>query len=185
MNIPDEMWNAYKLAMQEAKQWDQFPSGNWCEQLRPIERKSFDFVYDTAQIWMGGLCTKEEKGESTFEARVLANELQISITDSRLHPYTAACFRFAEISENGDRMIWANNTERIAGLMSNMYDDGNAQPNVPSAMSMFFKQGHLSKIYIHIDEPHTLIELFGIEKQAEGTRSTDMRDRGHVSIFNK
>lgn len=152
MSDIDEAMKAFMNAMQEAKQWDQFKSGNLCEMLHPIKRCPFDFEYHKVQVWQGGQCVAEASGKHRLKARVDGDLLIVTLNDPRLRELTVSEFCFGQISENGDRIMW---TKDIFNESEEVY------PNDPSIMSLFYKSGHIARIYLKYDEPEMMIELNG------------------------
>jgi tetratricopeptide (TPR) repeat protein len=148
----NDFMNMLSDAMNKAKEWDQFPSGNICEILRPIQRRSFDFEYHTLQVWKAGECVVEKKGDFKLTALVQNDVLQVFLQDPRLTYYVQSKFSFAQISENLDRIMWT----------TDIYNQNPRRiPKTPSLMSLFYKNGIIRRIYINVDE--FLLEFTGQE----------------------
>lgn len=152
MSDIEDAVNAFMNAMKSAKEWDQFPSGNLCEMLRPIERRSFNFKYHNVQVWQDGKCVAEQKGDYSLSAQVHDGVMHVSLHDLRLRDMVFQHFTFGQISENGDRIMWSKDI---------FNDTGETERNNPDIMSLFYKNGHIARIYIHIHDPALLIELHG------------------------
>ena len=138
--------------MAQAQEWDQFYPGNYCEHIRPIPRRPFCFKYHNVQIWKDQKCVKEVNGEHLLVATLNGTQLDVRHNDPLFVDVVVPIFSFGEISESGDRIIWSKDI---------LNETGKVSFNDPSMMSLFYKNGHIARIYFHLDLPPSLIKLHG------------------------
>ena len=130
--------------------WDRFPS-NFAEMLGPIERKSFTFKYRRFEVWQGGSCIYRGDSNGQIIAKVVNENLQVTVDDIMINTHINKQFSFREISTNGDRIMWSkdifNTSEKV-------------EYNNPDISSLFFKNGVLTKVTYTIHNPNTLVEFY-------------------------
>lgn len=133
-----------------ADNWDRFPS-NIGEMLGPIERKSFTFNYKRFEVWQGGACIYSGNSSGHIIAKVINDQLNVTIDDVMINNHIIKNFTFGEISTNGDRIMWSKDI---------FNSTGRTERNNPDISSLFFKQGILSKVTYTIHDPNTLVEFY-------------------------
>jgi len=152
MSESDDALKGFMDYMAKAQEWDQFYPGNYCENVRPISRRPFCFKYHTVQIWKENKCVKEVKSNHSLVATLHGNILNVRHNEPLFADMVVPIFSFGEISESGDRIMWSKDLYNVHGRVA--YND-------PNLMSLFYKNGHIARIYLHIDLPPTLIEIHG------------------------
>ena len=133
-----------------ADNWDRFPS-NIGEMLGTIERKSFTFDYKRFEVWQGGACINSGNSIGQIVAKVINEQLNVTIDDDMIKNYIIKHFSFGEISTNNDRIMWSkdifNSSDKV-------------ERNNPDISSLFFKNGLLCKVTFTIHDPNTLVEFY-------------------------
>jgi hypothetical protein len=133
-----------------AEYWDQFPM-NITETAGRIERKSFIFHYIRFEVWQNGSCIYSGASNGKIVANMKNEQLNVNIDDNRINNYIIKQFSFAEISTNGDRIMWSKDI---------FNSNGRSEHNNPDISSLFFKQGILNKVTFTIHDPNTLVEFY-------------------------
>ena len=127
--------------------FDTFPT-NMFEMLGKIEREDFCFCCSSYKVWHKGQIIQQGLGGFNVIGIVAGDILHVDVMTGELDKYTVSPFVLDCISLSGDRVLWSSLTD-------------SSSPKVPTALSLFFKKGVLSRVSITIDCPQMLIEMDG------------------------
>lgn len=137
--------------LDQTNEWDQYYPGNYIEQIRSVDRKNFRFFFGTVIDHRKGLPPNTIKFASILQGHVDSEGLMnVSFPEGTLE-FCSKSFMFEEVSESGDRILWSKDILNNRGV--------NGKTQIPDLMSLFYKNGHLLRVYLHIDNPGNLIEL--------------------------
>jgi hypothetical protein len=149
------------------EQYDSFPAMNIDECDRPIRRTPFLFEYTHVLVWQDGECIAEEGTTGYLDASLEGKTLSVARSDEFLDYYLARDFEFCQISENIDRVMWTQDVYDLASVTT---------PKEPAIMSLFYRNGELARVGLHIINPDVLIELYGGEVAQEGDEDPEQID---------
>jgi len=123
--------------IESMKERDRFPL-NICESDGQIHREPFTFKYSKFEVIQHGECLLSEESTGKITTKMNGGNLNVMIPKSKLDPYIASEFKFGEISESGDRLMWSRD---IMNLRDELPKKG-----IPDILSLFYKGGNLAKI---------------------------------------
>jgi len=133
-----------------AEIFDRFPT-NIGETLGLIPRQSFSFSYRRFEVWQGGACVYSATSNGVIDAKVLNENLVVTINDSNINQYIKSNFSFGEISTNNERVMWSkdifNTSDRVEKFN-------------PDISSLFYQNGVLVKVTYTIHDPNILVEFY-------------------------
>lgn len=129
------------------EQFDLFPT-NMFEMLGKIERNNFNFRCSYYRIWYNGQVIQQGHGGFDVIGIVTDEILDVSVNSHIFDKYAVSPFVMENISLSQDRMLWSSFTDTPSR-------------KVPTALSLFFRRGVLSRVSITIDFPQMLIEMDG------------------------
>ncbi|NVN97167.1 hypothetical protein HXX01_02960 [Candidatus Nomurabacteria bacterium] len=130
--------------------WDRFPN-NIAEVLGPIKRNSFTFNYSRFEVWQGGVCIYRGDSNGQIIAKLVNNDLHVTIDDIMINNHIIKQFTFKEISTNGDRVMWSKDIFNTSDKV---------EYNNPDISSLFFINEKLTKVTYTIHNPNTLVEFY-------------------------
>lgn len=134
-------------SMKEA--YDQFPN-NLLEMQGEIERNPIGFMVHYVKIYLHGTNVLDRKMDGAVKGEIINGEMHVALHGMELNEYIEDRLKFAEISLNGDRILWSN------GLLEGGYSP---RITVPAFLSLFFQMGDLRKV--QFSNQSLAIELYG------------------------
>jgi len=138
----------------EAKktEFDNFPV-NLLEQDGTIKRNGFRFDYSEFLVYEDGQCVFSTEEKNTIMAEThFTGVLKVAFDDENVSDFSVRTFAFTQISTNVDRIIWSKD-------LLNQDNSVIKGKHVPDVMSLFYKDGILSRVSIVIHDPNILLEF--------------------------
>ncbi|MBG8553989.1 hypothetical protein [Hymenobacter guriensis] len=130
--------------------WDNFPT-NIDESLGSIARRPFTFPYTRFEVWHEGACVMSGPSTNTIHAKVIDNQLHVSIHDRNVNEVIKKDFSFGEISTINNRILWSKDIMNVSGRIEKFN---------PDLSSLFYQNGRLAKVTFTIHDPNLLVEFY-------------------------
>lgn len=86
-----------------------------------------------------------------IEAKLVGNDLHVTIDDYKVNSCIKKSFVFGEISTTNDRMLWSKDIYNVTGVIEKFN---------PDLSSLFYKNGQLDKVTFTIHDPDLLVEFY-------------------------
>jgi len=131
--------------------WDNFES-NYIEMRGPIKKEPIQFEYSKVEVWFNGGCIFKSAIKGNLIGNILNGAIQFSLENNGFEKYITTNFSFEEISTNVNRKIWSKDLMNTKNLK---YND-----LTPHLVSLFFKNGHLTKVALNIHNQNSMVELY-------------------------
>lgn len=133
-----------------AENWDGF-STNIGEVSGRIARKPYVFNYSRFEVWQDGICKMSGSSNNRIEAKLVGNDLHVTVEDDKVNSCIKKKFVFGQISTTNDRTLWSKDIFNETGVTEKFN---------PDLSSLFYKNGQLAKVTFTIHDPDLLVEFY-------------------------